>query len=88
MTPTQHARESQSTSSRWSERTRERASLLAVMFLVATIPNTVEAFTDIDGTWWTVLRVIVSTLFTGVLLALAVSAYSDWRRARGDARRT
>lgn len=51
-----------------------------VAFLAATIPNTVEAFTDVDGTWWVVVRVVLSSAFTLVLLALIADWASDWLR--------
>lgn len=41
-------------------------------FLAATVPNTIEAFADIEEPWWTSFRIVLSAVFTCVVLALAL----------------
>jgi len=55
-----------------------------VAFLVATVPNTVEAFTDVGGTWWLVVRAVLSSIVTVVLIVLI----ADWVTKRLAKRRT
>ena len=62
-------------------RTERLGDLLWIAFALAVVPNTLASF-DVapDGDWWTVVRIVLSTLFVIALLALGASWVSDRRK--------
>jgi hypothetical protein len=63
----------------------ERAKLLlSVAWAIAIVPNVVEAFTDVDGAWWSALRYGLSTLFLLVAIYCVVLWLQRPRRGRAS----
>jgi hypothetical protein len=63
-----------------SERTARLETLFWIAFFFAIVPNTIDAFADPSGDWWTALRIALSTIFVLVLVALVASKLADRRR--------
>lgn len=64
-------------------RNERLADLVWIAFALAVVPNTLESFgAPPDNDWWTVVRVVLSTLFAIALVAYLAGRCGARRRRR------